>query len=83
MHIVYSSDDNYAQHMGASVYSLLSHNAGSAIVIYVIDNGISSDSKGKLQQIINQFPLSRPMAVYLLEVCFLRMFPAACIWTVT
>lgn len=59
MHIVYSSDDNYAQHMGASIYSLLSHNAGSAIVIYVIDNGISSDSKGKLQQIINQFPLSR------------------------
>ena len=40
MHIVYSSDDNYAQHMGASIYSLLSHNAGSAIVIYVIDNGI-------------------------------------------
>lgn len=59
MHIVYSSDDNYAQHMGASICSLLSHNAGSVIVIYVIDNGISSDSKEKLQQIINQFPLSR------------------------
>ena len=59
MHIVYSSDDNYAQHMGASMYSLLSHNADSEIVIYVIDNGISSDSKVKLQQIINQFPLSR------------------------
>lgn len=59
MHIVYSSDDNYAQHMGASIYSLLSHNAESELVIYVIDNGISSDSKEKLQQIINQFPLSR------------------------
>ena len=59
MHIVYSSDDNYAQHMGASIYSLLSHNAESEIVIYVIDNGISSDSKEKLQQIINQFPLSQ------------------------
>ena len=59
MHIVYSSDDKYAQHMGASIYSLLSHNAESEIVIYVIDNGISSDSKEKLQQIINQFPLSQ------------------------
>lgn len=59
MHIVYSSDDNYAQHMGASIYSLLSHNTDSEIVIYVINNGISSDAKEKLQQIINQFPLSR------------------------
>ena len=59
MHIVYSSDDKYAQHMGASIYSLLSHNAESELVIYVIDNGISSDSKEKLQQIINQFPLSQ------------------------
>ena len=59
MHIVYSSDDKYAQHMGASIYLLLSHNAESEIVIYVIDNGISSDSKERLQQIINQFPLSQ------------------------
>ena len=59
MHIVYSSDNNYAQHMGASIYSLLSHNTDSEIVVYVIDNGISSDAKEKLQQIINQFPLSR------------------------
>ena len=59
MHIVYSSDDNYAQHMGASIYSLLSHNAESEIVIYVIDNGISSDSKEKLQQIIKHFHLSQ------------------------
>lgn len=59
MQIVYSSDDNYAQHMGASVYSLLSHNADLEIIIYVIDNGISSDNKEKLRQIIKQFPLSQ------------------------
>lgn len=59
MQIVYSSDDNYAQHMGASIYSLFSHNADSEIVIYVIDNGISPDSKEKIQQITRQFPLSR------------------------
>lgn len=59
MHIVYSSDDNYAQHMGASIYSLLSHNADAAITVYVIDNGISADSKEKLLQIVDQFPLSQ------------------------
>ena len=59
MHIVYSSDDNYAQHMGASIYSLLCHNTDSEIVIHVIDNGISPDSKEKLQQIVKQFPLSQ------------------------
>lgn len=59
MHIVYSSDDNYAQHMGASIYSLLCHNTDSEIVIHVIDNGISPDSKEKLQLIVKQFPLSQ------------------------
>ncbi len=59
MHIVYSSDDNYAQHMGASIYSLLSHNSDLGIVIHVIDNGITPDSKEKLQKIINQFPYAQ------------------------
>lgn len=27
MNVLYSSDDNYAQHMGVSIYSLLRHNA--------------------------------------------------------
>ena len=45
MNIVYSSDNNYAQHLGASIYSLLSHNSDIEIVIYVIDNGISKDNK--------------------------------------
>lgn len=59
MNIVYSSDDNYAQHMGASIYSLLSHNANDEITIYVIDNGITSENKEKLEQIVKQFPLSK------------------------
>lgn len=58
MHIVYSSDDNYAQHLGASVYSLLVHNSDVETVIYVIDNGISSENKEKLRQIAACFPLS-------------------------
>ena len=53
MHIVYSSDDNYAQHLGASIYSLLMHNSDAKIVIYVIDNGISCESKEKLQKTLS------------------------------
>ena len=59
MHIVYSSDDNYAQHLGASIYSLLAHNSDAEIAIYVIDNGISSESKEKLQKTVACFPLSQ------------------------
>lgn len=59
MHIVYSSDDNYAQHLGASIYSLLMHNSDAQIVIYVIDNGISCESKKKLQKTVACFPLSQ------------------------
>ena len=40
MNVLYSSDDNYAQHMGVSIYSLLRHNAEfENIRLYVIDNG--------------------------------------------
>ncbi len=59
MNIVYSSDNNYAQHLGASIYSLLSHNSDIEIVIYVIDNGISKDNKEYLHQIAAQFPKSQ------------------------
>lgn len=58
MHIVYSSDNNYTQHLGASIYSLLSHNADEKIIIHVIDNGISSDSKEKIWEIVRRFPNS-------------------------
>lgn len=59
MHIAYSSDDNYAQHLGVSIYSLLAHNSDAKIVIYVIDNGISCENKEKLQKTVACFPLSQ------------------------
>lgn len=59
MHIVYSSDDNYAQHLGASIYSLLSHNSDSDATLHIIDNGISPDSKDKLLRIVRSFPHAR------------------------
>ena len=59
IHIVYSSDNNYAQHLGASLYSLLTHNADTEITIHIIDNGISAESKEKLTEITRAFPHSR------------------------
>ena len=60
MNVLYSSDDNYAQHLGASLYSLLSHNLSCGeISIYIIDNAISPSNRQKLQQISDCFPNSK------------------------
>lgn len=54
--VIYSSDNNYAQHMGVSIYSLLEHNQEFAKVqIYIIENQISKDNKEKLQKVIENF----------------------------
>lgn len=51
--VVYSSDDNYAQHTGVSIVSLLDNNKHfTSIRIYVIDNEISECNKTKLRNII-------------------------------
>ncbi len=60
LNVLLSSDDNYAQHLGATIYSLLEHNINfEAINIYVIDNDISGNSKEKLEWIGNQFKNSK------------------------
>lgn len=52
--VVYSSDDNYAQHTGVSILSLLDNNKHfDDIHIYIIDNEISKDNKEKLNNIID------------------------------
>ena len=54
--VIYSSDDNYAQHMGVSIYSLLEHNKEFVQVqIYIIENNISEENKKKLQMMVNSF----------------------------
>lgn len=56
LNVVYSSDNNYAPHLGASVYSLLENNRSfSKIIIYIIDNGISSNNKNGLEKIVSGF----------------------------
>lgn len=46
MNIVYSSDENYVQHMGISIFSLLRNNMEmDEITIYILANDISYESK--------------------------------------
>lgn len=54
--VVYSSDNNYAQHTGVSIVSLLDNNKHfDDIHIYVIDNEISKVNKERLIDIINNY----------------------------
>ena len=48
LNVVYSTDDNYAQHTGVSIISLLDNNRHFLnIEIYIIDNNISSENREK------------------------------------
>lgn len=56
MNILFSSDDNYARHLGVAIHSLLSHNTKiHKVCIYVIDNNISSENITKLNQLVASF----------------------------
>jgi lipopolysaccharide biosynthesis glycosyltransferase len=56
LYVIYSSDDNYAQHMGVSIYSLLNCNKDfKKIHIFIIENKISVDNKEKITFLIKSF----------------------------
>ena len=56
MNILFSSDNNYAQHLGVAIYSLLYHNKWCEhIVIYIIDNQIEPSNKQKLENVVSFF----------------------------
>lgn len=57
LNVLYSTDNNYAAHVAASIYSLLDHNKTfDKIHLYVIDDHIAKESKEKLCTIISAFP---------------------------
>ena len=56
MNVLFSSDNNYAQHLGVAIYSLLYHNKWCEhIVIYIIDNQIETNNKKKLEDVVASF----------------------------
>ena len=56
MNVAYSCMDNYAQHAGVSILSLLENNKDiDEICVYIIDNHISEENKDNLRQIVNDY----------------------------
>ena len=56
LNVVFSSDNNYAQHMGVVIYSLLKFNSDfSEINLFIIDNNILEDNKKRLTQVASKF----------------------------
>lgn len=56
MNILFSSDDNYAQHLGVAMYSLMIHNQkAKKLNFFVVDNHISEDNLSKLKQVVEGF----------------------------
>lgn len=56
MNILFSSDDNYAQHLGVAIYSLLDKNRKIDIIrIFVVNNRISEDNICRLNNTVTRF----------------------------
>lgn len=55
MDIVYSSNDNYVQHMAVSMVSLMENNLNLEIVFYIFDDQISKENKGTLWALCNRY----------------------------
>lgn len=56
MNILFSSDDNYARHMGVAIISILQHNRDvERIRFYVINNQITLSNLEKLEMVVNEY----------------------------
>ena len=55
LHVVFSSDDNYAPYLGAAIYSLLYCNSDfEHIRVFIIDNEIREENRRKLSSIVEK-----------------------------
>lgn len=56
LQVAYSSDNNYAQHVGVSMVSLFENNRDfNDIVVYILENDISWNNKSRLTMIAEQY----------------------------
>lgn len=56
MHIVYASDDNFAEIMGISIVSLFENNKDiDEIVIYILDSGIKDENKKRIESVFQKY----------------------------
>lgn len=56
LHIAFASDDNYIQHLGVAIISLLENNKGfGQITIHILDNQIGNASKATLSSLTTDY----------------------------
>ncbi|ALB48766.2 glycosyltransferase family 8 protein [Clostridium beijerinckii NRRL B-598] len=62
MHIVYASDDNFAEIMGVSIVSLFENNKDmEEIVIYILDSGINDKNKKRIESVFQKYNRCNPL----------------------
>lgn len=56
MNVIYSSDDNYARHVGIAVTSLFEHSKSiQDLTVYIIDDAISEENHRKLDAVAERY----------------------------
>jgi lipopolysaccharide biosynthesis glycosyltransferase len=56
IHISLASDDNYSQHLGVTIYSILENAKNpQKILLHLVDGGIKDENKKRLEMISNSF----------------------------
>lgn len=62
MHIVYASDDNFAEIMGVSIVSLFENNRNmQEIEIYILDSGIKDKNKNRIELVFEKYSRHAPV----------------------
>ena len=60
-HIVYASDDRFAEILGVSLVSLFENSMDMGIVLYILDSGITSGNKEKLEAVCKSYKRKPPV----------------------
>ncbi|OUL07549.1 glycosyl transferase family 8 [Sedimentibacter sp. SX930] len=62
MHVVYASDNNFAEIMGVSIVSLLENNKDMGkIIIYILDSGINNENKKNVEKVFQTYNRPKPL----------------------
>lgn len=60
-HIVYASDDKFAEIFSVSMVSLFENSRDIEIALYILDSGITADNKKMLEDVCKSYKRNRPV----------------------
>ncbi|MCH5203686.1 MAG: glycosyltransferase family 8 protein [Oscillospiraceae bacterium] len=68
-HIVYASDDRFAEILGVSLVSLYENSGDmSSITVYVLDSGITQENKAKIEEVCKSYDRPTPVWIKGLDI---------------